>query len=163
MKYAVIVIGLLFTGSVARAAVPDSLKRSPNNISLHLLGHGTLTAVYYERLFQNGTHSFLAASAGIGLTPQLDFSENTSPPNLTVINHLTITLGPKKGGFEVGVGGTWVNDPYEPHYFLYPILGFRLQPFNRNQLVFRAFASYPFDGFSDLPYLPFGVSLGVTF
>lgn len=164
MKYASLIFVLLFTALIAEAGNPDSPKRPPNNISLHLLGDGSMAAVYYERLFQLGPGSFLAGSAGVGLMPQLDlFNTDPAPPDLTVINHLTITFGKKKGGFEVGLGGTWVNDPYDPHYFIYPILGFRLQPFTANKLNFRVFASYPFDGFSDLPFIPLGVSLGIVF
>jgi hypothetical protein len=164
MKYLTLIFWLLFTSALAKAGNSDSLVRPPNNISLHLLGDGSLGAIYYERLFQLGPGSFLSGSAGIGLMPQLNiFDSEPSPPDITLINHLTIIFGRKKGGFEAGLGGTWVNDPAEPHYFVYPILGFRIQPFNANQLNFRAFVSYPFDGFSDLPYLPLGVSFGLVF
>lgn len=164
MKYFTFIFMLLYASTLAKAGNPDSLVRPPNNISLHLLGDGSIVAVYYERLFQLGPGSFLSGSAGMGMAPQINlFDSEPAPPILTIINHITVTFGRKRGGFEAGVGGTWVNDPYEPHYFIYPILGFRLQPFNKNQLNFRAFVSYPFDGLSDLPYSPVGVSFGLVF
>lgn len=139
-------------------------KRPLNNISLHAFGDVALFAVYYERLFQLSNVSFLTGSAGVGLFPEINFFESEpSAPNVCVLDHITANFGKRKALFEIGLGGTYLNDPGESHYFIYPIVGFRLQPFNSGKANLRVFFSYPIGDSQELPIPPFGLSAGICF
>lgn len=158
---------LLFIIVMFLQAIPQEhevlVKRPANNISLQLLGDGALVAVYYERLFQVSPSLFIAGSVGPGLIPEINIIGDGGGSDYAAMSHLTACLGKSKRLFEIGLGATFVSGSSDPHTFFYPIAGYRLQPFEKEKVNFRVFASFPFGGRNDWPFFPVGVSVGVVF
>lgn len=140
--------------------------RPINNLYLNLLGDASYVSINYERLFISTPVFFLSGKLGLGyINDELNWF-SSSPPNLylTVPHHITGNLG-LQGGIhflEAGLGGTFASGNNNLQYYLYPIIGYRIQPKKPNRLCFRIFISVPFWSYSHM-FIPVGVSLGVNF
>ncbi len=164
MYKSVFLLILIVTSQQAMPQESEALvKRPANNISLHLLGDGAIIAVYYERLFQISPSLIIAGSVGTGFAPEIVIIGEGDGPDYLALSHLTACLGKSKHSFEIGLGVTFVSGSTEPHTFFYPVAGYRLQPFKKEKVNFRAFASLPFNGTNDWPFSPVGVSVGIVF
>ena len=144
-----------------------------NNVTLSFLGNGSFMSLDYERLFFLAPNKFISNSFGIGGGSEIEFCLNGSSPCsstkglLTVPHSLTANWGRNRHFFEFGIGGTIVIGNTNENYFLYPILGWRIQP-NKSKLGrnnFRLFVSVPFSGIEteDILWIPIGISYGVLF
>ena len=81
-------------------------------------------------------------------------------------HHFTANLGKKQNFFEIGLGGTivvgelqWQGRP--KHYFLYPIIGYRVQPLKSKKMIFRFYTNLFFPE-EAIILSPIGLSFGLT-
>jgi len=142
-----------------------------NNVYFNFIGgDGSVISTYYERLFLIRPKYFLEGGLGIGYNKIEDISDAEGNPDLqfkflTLPHHVTMNLGKGKSFFEIGVGGTGIFGDVDQNYYLYPMIGYRLQSLESNKLSFRVYAGYPFYGWDNMNiwWLPVGVSLGMCF
>jgi hypothetical protein len=140
------------------------------------MGDGALASLNFERLGLSSDNFFLSGKVGIGTNFQLVMFESNPSASLFLIpHHLTVNVGAKKSFLELGLGGTKVfgtrahPDFSTSKYFLYPILGYRLQPMKKGRTNFRIFGCLPFKAFKDYRQLgdytfsPVGISIGYCF
>lgn len=143
------------------------LKR--NNINFNMFGDASLISVNYERLFDLSPSIFLSGSIGAGYNAafSLCFLGCGSKPKrfLTLPHHFTVNFGKDRDFFELGIGGTIMVGNTSEHYFLYPMLGFRVQPNKSGKGTIRLYGSVPFTGIDteDIFWVPIGISIGRYF
>jgi hypothetical protein len=144
--------------------------RPINNINLNIFGDASIISLNYERLFLFNKYFFITGKIGIGYNEEfkLCIFGPCSPPEkyITIPHYITGNLGKGRHFIEFGLGGTIINGKTNQHYWLYPIVGYKLQPLKSNKVNFRIFASIPFSGLysvEDIYFIPFGLSLGVCF
>jgi hypothetical protein len=144
--------------------------RPINNINLSICGGASIISLNYERLFLINQNFFITGKLGIGYNEEfkLCIFGPCSPPEkyITIPHHITGNLGKGRHFFEFGLGGTIIIGKTNQHYWLYPLVGYRLQPLKSNKVNFRIFGSIPFSGLNsveDIIFIPFGLSLGVNF
>ena len=144
--------------------------RPTNDINLNLLGDASFFSDNYERLFLiNPDRFFITGDLGFGYTEEFHlciFGPCSSPvSDITIPHRITGNLGWKRNFFEFGLGGTLISTTTPAHYFLYPIVGYRLQPLKSDRVNFRIFAEYPLPGFRSeyLIFIPVGWSVGYCF
>jgi len=157
-------IALLHSGLKAGS---NPFLRPVNNINLGLFGDASILSLNYERFFINNRKFFLAGRIGISYSESQGLpAENTSLFGFPL--HLTGNYGERKHYFEFGMGSTLLF--YEKmnywDYALYPIVGYRFQPYKKDKFSFRIFASYPLTDKIDMKnywFFPVGVSVGFCF
>ena len=169
----IIIISVLFVMSVSylfAQNISDTISVRPmNNINLNILGDASIVSLNYERLFFITPGIFISGDLGIGFnqefTQNLDGSGASTPDTyLTIPHHITGNIGKGKHFFEFGMGGTIINGFPDKKYFLYPIIGYRLQPLKSNKVNFRIFTTLLNNGKdSEIYILPLGLSLGLCF
>lgn len=173
MKRAVMLILFVFQLSVptwSQTEVGLVDKRPLNNVYLGLLGDLSIITVNYERLFDIDTGVLLAGQLGVGYNEEFQLCffgpcQEPAEKYVTFPVRFSGLLGKKKHFLEMGVGGTFLFGS-EPHpYYIYPLLGYRLQPFVKEKMVFRIFALYPLKSDQDesIMPVPLGLSLGMAF
>jgi hypothetical protein len=141
--------------------------RPTNNINLNLFGDASIFSVNYEKLFINNRQFFLAWKIGAGYSESLGLpDDNTSLLSTPV--HLTGNYGERKHYFEFGLGASllFYDSMKFWDYALYPIIGYRLQPYKKDKFSFRIFASYPLTDKIDMKdywFFPVGISVGFCF
>jgi hypothetical protein len=143
--------------------------RPVDNFNLTILGNASLISMNYEKLSFVSPKFLVAFNIGMGYNQEFQlfhFGSNSSPQiYFTLPHYVTVNLGKGRHFFEFGLGGTVVAGNTPRHYFLYPIVGYRLQPLRKNKLYFRAFGQIPINGLDNLEvfFAPVGFSLGVCF
>jgi hypothetical protein len=94
------------------------------------------------------------------------------PPDekfLSVPYHLTASIGKKENFFEIGIGGSELLSGSRKRHFLFPLIGYRLQPVKPSKINIRAYLCYPFSGnpysgdSDNLFFIPAGFSIGWCF
>ncbi|THD69872.1 hypothetical protein E7Z59_05975 [Robertkochia marina] len=173
MKRSVFLLLLIFQfGVSAWSQTQEELifERPLNNLYLGFLGDLSLIAVNYERLFEINSRVLLAGQLGVGYNEEFQlcfFGPCQEPAEKFVTFPVRFSglLGKKKHFLEVGVGGTLVYGSSPHPYYVYPLVGYRLQPLVKQKMVFRVFALYPFKSRQDqaIMPIPMGLSLGVAF
>jgi len=141
--------------------------RPINNVYLNLLGDGSYVSINYDRLFINSPIFFLSGKLGLGIiNDELKLYGSSSSPitYLTVPHHITGNLGLQRGihFLEAGLGGTFASSGNNQQYYLYPVIGYRIQPKKQKGLCFRIFISIPLWSYNHL-FIPVGLSLGGNF
>ncbi len=168
----VLLIILLLTGRVLFAQNQEGIikARPINNINLNLLGDASIISVNYERQIIVSSIFILSSKLGLGYNEEFQICiwgpcSTPSEKYLTIPHHITGNIGKGKHFFEFGLGGTIINGNTTQPYLLYPIFGYRILPLNSNKLNFRIFGQIPFSGTEteDILFIPFGLSLGVSF
>ena len=141
-----------------------------NNVNFNMFGDASFVSVNYERLIELSPGAFLASSLGVGYNAEFQFclfGPCTYGPErfLTLPHHFTVNIGKKRHFFEVGIGGTVIIGNTSEHYFLYPLLGFRVQPNKSGRGTIRLYFSVPFSGMEteDILWIPVGISIGRFF
>jgi hypothetical protein len=133
------------------------------------LGAASIASVSYDRMVPIGSNFMLTGKLGLGYNKESQlclFGPCSSPAEnyTTITHHVTGILGKKRSFFEIGLGGTIIIGNTDQHYYLYPIVGYRLSPLIPTNLTFRVYGLYPFSGFDivDILVLPIGLSLGIS-
>ena len=129
-------------------------------------------SLHYGKLLQRTMHFFLTAEARLGyyIDPYAILSEpligKTHNNFLMIPNHITANFGGGKHYLEVGVGGTIVAANVDKNYWLYGIVGYRMQPFQSKKFMMRVFFNFPTTDFElsskDVVFLYAGFSLGLS-
>jgi hypothetical protein len=163
-----VLITLLSIPGISLSAQNSSyrpVKRAPNNISLNLLGEGSLISINYERLFPIAPKFFLTGQAGIGRNQEALWTAGRSPRLYTTFpHHITANFGKNRHFFEFGFSGDIVAGDTEHHYISGPLVGYRYKSSRSGRIPVRCFITYPFIGLhTGLIYVPFGLSIGYSF
>lgn len=176
MRALILIFILLSTRVVIFAQNPiDPVGSRPlNSIYINLLGDASLISFNYERKFLISQTFLISSKLGLGYNEE--FSLNICiwgpcppPPApkkyLTIPHHITGILGKGLHFFEFGLGGTIISGVTTQPYLFYPIVGYRILPLMSNKINFRVFGQIPFSGLEtdDILFIPFGLSLGVSF
>lgn len=162
----ILTFGLIVTAKDAEAS---SFPWPSNNITLNLFGDATIFSMNYERLHFFDRKYMIAGKIGIGYSQSLGLPSK-SAALLTIPMHFTgnISVYKKRQYIEFGFGGTFMfyeNLKYWD-YAIYPIVGYRLQPYQKVKLTFRIFISYPLTDKIDMHnywFSPVGLSIGYCF
>ena len=181
MKKFIFIIFLTVYGTMGCAQDPDTsiFWRPVNNVHVNLFGgDGSVLSINYEHLYVVEDHFLLTGKMGMGYNQefQICIFGSCPPPEqyFTIPHHITGNLGKNRHFFEFGLGGTMVLGNTYQHYYLYPLLGYRIQPVRWNKLNFRIFGSIPLWGLESTPwgpskegstimFLPFGISAGICY
>ncbi len=172
MKKIILTLLLAISGVIlfAQKKTDTTEIRPENNIYLNIIGDASIISANYERLFFITPHFFLSGKLGIGYNEEfkLNIFGPSSPPKqyLTIPHHITVNFGKRRSFLEFGLGGTIFNGNIYKHYWLYTIVGYRFQPLKLNKVNFRIFGCIPsFTGLptKDILFIPFGLSLGISF
>lgn len=154
---------------ISAISLPDSIARIPlNNINLNILGDASIASINYERLFLLSPKFFISGDIGIGFNKEFVFGlDNNNPKSdsyLTIPGRITGNIGNRKHSLELGIGATKINGFPDKDYFIYPIIGYRMQPLKQGKVNFRIFATLLHNGDrTEIYVLPLGVSLGICF
>jgi hypothetical protein len=165
-KRIIILLTLLASETILYAQIIEEspFSRSRNNIYLNTCGVDvSMLSINYERLFLVKRKFFLTGELGIGYNKVVEFAEaqwsdapviNFYGHYLTIPHHITINVGKRKSFFEFGIGGTAIigNDAPQ-YYYLYPIIGYRLHPFQSKKANFRVYASLPVECIENMGYI----------
>lgn len=158
-----LVLGILtFNLAVAQSEnVPD--KRSSNVIFLGLLNGGSIASINYEHLFFSKSNFMIATGAGFGVGGLNALW--VTQRYLVIPHYATMNIGKKEHFFELGLGGSYASSRYSNEYYIFPIIGYRLQPLEPSKVNFRVFANIPFGGYEDaeIIFSPIGLSVGLNF
>lgn len=147
-------------------------ERPWNNIYINLLGgDASLSSLNYERLFYKRPKFFFTGALGIGYNKNIDEDFEGSifqiqhSQYLTIPHHITMNVGKENSFFEFGIGGTGIIGNTNKHYFLCPVIGYRLHPEIAVKLNLRVYVSFPFNGFKNVEiwWFPIGISIGAGF
>lgn len=148
----------------------DSIKVRPlRNVNLSILGDASWFTLSFERLYEVSPNALVGAKLGVGYNEEflICIASPCREPHkyLTVPHHVTVNFGSTRHFFEVGVGGTLLFGNTSQPYLPYAILGYRFLPMRAGKSNFRVFAELPFSGWEhpDILFIPFGVSLGLSF
>lgn len=186
MKKFILLITLIIPGTLILAQDKDTivLSRPVDNVNVNLLGgDGSLISINYEHIYIVKNNFFLSGKGGLGYNREFQLNiciwgpcEPPPPPEqyVTIPHHITGNLGKKRHFLEFGLGGTIVFGNTYQHYYLYPLLGYRIQPLHSDKHNFRIFGSLPIWGLASTPwgpykegstimFLPFGLSMGICF
>ena len=144
--------------------------RPQNTLYINLFGDVSEYSVNYEHIFFINEFVFVSCGLGVGrneeLKPWIVPFPVESYEELRIFNtlphHITGNLGKGRHFFEFGVGSTVIDLKYLP----YPILGYRIHPFNSGKINFRFTLNYPVkipEELRKIFYVPFGFSFGYCF
>ena len=166
----ILVIVFVISGTIllAQDEMVKNNIRPKNNLNLTFFGEATLISINYERLFLIVPSFFITCKLGIGYEEfQLCIFEHCGPRKiyLTLPHYFTGNLGKGRHFFEFGLGGTYITGDNYQNYFIYPVIGYRIQPLKSDKAYFRIFCSIPFTGLDteEFAVSPVGLSLGVSF
>ena len=153
----------------SKAELADKLNARPqNSIYLNFLGDASIVSLNYERLLFINPNFFFSGKLGVGYNEEflICFSEDcTSERFITQTHHITGNIGKGRHYAEFGLGGTLIDGNTDENYLAYPIVGYRLHPLRSDKFNLRIYGSIPFTGLDteDILYVPFGLSVGVSF
>jgi len=148
-------------------------QRPVKNLSFGLGGDGGLISLNYEKLHLISFKLMLTHEIGVGASQDYSFL-NPNNYYLSFPLNISACLGRRKHLFEMGLGSTiylMLNNNFYS-ICIYPIIGYRIQPLKDGKIMFKLFATVPynlnFDTYinlkdSDILYLPFGISIGKSF
>ncbi len=149
--------------------------RPKNSISLNLIGNGSLVGLNFDRSFFLKENIFISTMIGFGFNEISEgfLNKNGGISCVTVPHQLTINMGIKRHFVEAGIGGTSVTGSNKIPYLVYPTVGYRLQPKQKNGFNMRIYGSLLLletkSNYSILPdagyifFSPFGISIGTSF
>jgi len=135
----ILVFALLRLFLLAQNNIDTTETRPINNINLNIFGDGSVISINYERLYVINPGFFITGKLGIGYYEDICLLFCSYPPNkhITIPHHITGNLGIRRNIFlEIGLGGTLMYGTNQ-HYFLYPIVGYRIQPLKSKNVNFR--------------------------
>jgi hypothetical protein len=143
--------------------------RPLNSIYINLLGDASIISINYDKQFLISSNFILSGKLGLGYNEEFQICLEGSCPSpdkyLTIPHHITGNIGKDRHFFEFGLGGTIISGNTPQKYLLYPIVGYRILPLQSKKVNFRIFGQIPFSGLEtkDILFVPFGLSLGVSF
>lgn len=162
LKKVPVLILLLFAliRQASEAQINDEIwkYRPKNSVYLTLGGDASSFSISYDRLFRISKSILASGRIGIGIANFLFF-------DVSIPHHVTCLLGNKRNFFEFGIGGTYTENYLNTFYFLYPILGYRLQPLTYGNICFRIYLGVPVnkEKREDAHFIPIGLSFGLSF
>lgn len=111
-----------------------------------------MVSVNYDKVFLIKHAFILTGKLGAGYYQEIPIWKNqlTPPKYFTIPHHITGNLGKRQHFFEFGLGGTFLNGHSDNIYIIYPIIGYRLLPFESNKVNFRIYGQIPVTGFNIL-------------
>jgi hypothetical protein len=146
---------------------PNAAEIPRNGIFVSILGDGSNVSLNYERLIRINDFIFLTGSLGAGYGKQLTLTDTISKPAyLTIPAHITFNAGKGRHFAEAGFGSTAAIGDVYPHLLYYLTGGYRFQPLNPGNLSIRIYGNWLFNrnaGIRNVYFVPFGISLGITF
>ena len=114
--------------------------RPKNGINANLFGNGALCSIQYDRIFQLEKRSFIICSIALGYNEELEFCffGNCNKPRQFLILPIRTTLnfGGEKHTAEIGIGTSILFGNNEQPLVFYPILGYRVVPFQKMRVGF---------------------------
>jgi hypothetical protein len=89
----------------------------------------------------------------------------TSEKYMIIPHHVTGNIGKNRHFFEFGLGGAILAGPRPQPYLPSVMVGYRIQPWNKNRVHFRLVGSYPLANLEEFEilYIPLGLSIGWSF
>lgn len=149
----------------------DSITPRPMNSFNLNLGDASGISLSYERLFKIGENFLLAAKLGLGINQEFEIClglGDCNPDPDTYISlpvRLTLNYGKHKNFFEAGIGASRMYGNLNQHFWVYPIIGYRLQPFKSGKFNLRVYGAFPLSGniLDDFFFMPTGISTGIVF
>ena len=164
----VLIITLLFLGSNSFAQNLDKKNdiRPLHSIGINLFGDASAISGYYEKLFLIKGNFILSSKLGFGYNEKFCVLGACKKETfLTIPHHITANIGKKQHFFEFGFGGTFLMGNNASSYIVYPTVGYRIVPLKSNRLNFRIFGQYPLLKSKPIeaPFIPIGISLGLSF
>jgi hypothetical protein len=146
-------------------------ERPKNNVFVNLVGgNGSIYSINYERIFEITPSLLVAGGLGIGMAVD-DILYGTG--YRTFPHHITLNYGKDNVFFEFGIGATTAYGLETQYfkYYLFPIIGCRVQPlrppirfFFRFQFILPVKVYEEINwAWEDMLIMPIGISLGVSF
>ena len=166
MRKQILITVLVIAGT---ALFAQNNERPLNSIQINLLGDASIISINYDKQFLISSTFILSGKLGLGYNEEFKLCiwGPCSPPEkyMTIPHHITGNIGKGRHFFEFGLGRTVINGNTNQNYLLYPIVGYRILPLNSSKLNFRIFGQIPFSGLEteDIIFIPFGLSLGISF
>ena len=154
---------LPFWGYAQKELPPDA--RPLNSIYINFLGVASIVSANYERILVSRDNFMLAAKMGVGINEEFcilwcndDLIQFTTYPV-----SLTANWGRGRNFFELGLGGTFINQPEKN--MIYPVVGYRLYPLTSKRVQFRFYFNiWPVNGSPEyILFIPIGFSSGLSF
>jgi hypothetical protein len=144
-------------------------KRPVKNVNFNFVGDASHFSLNFERQYLIHQNFIISQKIGIGYNEKFqvclfghcdDFIRY-----LTIPHHVSMNVGKSRHFLEMGIGGTFLYGNTTQPYLVYPILGYRFLPIEKDNVNFRIFTHLPFTGkyAEDILFIPFGISLGVSF
>lgn len=170
MKKLILISLIFLSGSLSYAQTGNESddKRPVNNFNLTCLGNASLISLNYEYLYFVRPNFSIAFNLGVGYNEEFQiivFGPKTPPKTyITLPHYVTGNVGNGRSFLEFGLGGTFMDSETQQHYYLYPIVGYRIQPLRKSRMYFRIFGEL-FSGYKDpeVYLFPGGFSLGFSF
>ncbi|MBN2729874.1 MAG: hypothetical protein JXR53_11685 [Bacteroidales bacterium] len=137
-------------------------------LELTEFGNVSVFSASYGHILKVGNVFYGSIGGGLGYAQDVNiFNIATSrdpETYLTLPYYFTAMLGKTRHFAEIGIGGTFVFGDLEKYHYLYPMLGYRLQPLRSNRLHFKFYASMLNTNSPDnLWIIPVGMALGFNF
>lgn len=159
-----------FSSNWAQESSIGKTSRPLNSLSLNFLGDASLISVSYERQYILKENFLLTTKLSMGYNSEVRFClfgscSGAGDRFFTLPHHITGNWGKGKHFLEFGLGGAYVVGNTNYHYVAYPLIGYRILPFEKDKINFRIYSAYPFNGNDILDYYfsMIGLSFGVSF
>lgn len=148
-------------------------QRPDRNLTLGIGGDGGVISIHHEKLNIISYNLILATELGLGATQDVSIT-NPNHYYLSIPFNISACFGKRMHLFEAGLGSTIhlrINDPFY-EFCIYPILGYRLQPVKSRKVMFKIYASIPYNlnyqtyinlKDSEVFFIPLGISIGKSF
>ena len=144
-----------------------------HGLNMNFLGDASIISVNYDRLYLIKPTFILTGKLGLGITKEITLFGGKGDNYLTIPHHFTGNFGKGRNFLELGIGGTFVGGKSYIDYIVYPLIGYRLLARKSDQVNFRIFtqiplvfgANYLFEYLwvGNVPFIPFGLSIGKSF
>lgn len=156
---------LITTSILAQGNNEIPVERQTNRIFLNVFGDASMVSVNYDKVFLINDAFFLSGKLGAGFYQELTIWKDDIPfpKYFTIPHHITGNLGKGKHFLEFGLGGTFLTG-VDKIYIVYPIIGYRLLPFESNKVNLRIYGQLPVAGYNweTFWFVPVGLSLGFS-
>ncbi len=142
-------------------------ERSDFTISLNVAGDISIISMGFEKLYFIKPAFAITGKIGLGINSEFSLSDNPTNTYFVLPHHVTANFGRRKSFLELGIGGSYMTGSQVSEYFVYPILGYRLHPFNNPGFSFRVWLFFPIGQISRLEetnilIVPYGLSFGIA-
>ncbi len=153
--------------SYAQDEPTPTIERSDFTISLNMAGDISIISLGFEKLYFIKPAFAITGKIGLGINSEFSLSDNPANTYFVLPHHVTANFGKRKSFLELGIGGSYMTGSQVSEYFVYPMLGYRLHPFNNPGFSFRVWLFFPIGQISRLEetnilIVPYGLSFGIA-